>query len=569
MKSIFVSAAVVLAASLSALADPTPYLASPDGLYEPAYARPPGYEPLGAFGTPRWTGFTVGAQWGGGAGGSRWSDPTGLLEFNTPRLPATGGQAGLLGGGNVGYGYQIRNVFIGAEAEASGAGLTGNAPCGGTLGVGGFGWNCRSHTDILSSASLRGGIVEGDTLVYGKVGVAYAQESAYTETWVPGYPSSQSGATLGRFGLTVGGGVEVSLNSHWSARAEYDYYGFGSQSFYGIDPVYLSRSGASFSLSENVVKFGLNFRFGGAVLPAEPLSLTALDDLVTEIGARTGYSTGGFRKSLYDPYTPGQLNSRLKWSDQNGAPIESYIRVDHKSGVYGKVMFGGIELANATMTDEDFPPAISPYSKTTSTTQNGRTLYGVADLGYDPLRGANWKAGGFVGYSYYQQEMNANGCSQTQAGSSVCQPPGFVPASQLTLSQSEIWNAVRLGVSGDVTVAERINLAGEAAWLPYAHLSATDNHWLRPDIDPMSETGVSHNSFQLEGVASYRFNNRASLGLGVRYWAFVAADGGTTFPTATARSAESFNSDRTTVFVQLAMKLGILDGAQPVVAAKY
>ena len=80
------------------------------------------------------------------------------------------------------------------------------------------------------------------------------------------------------------------------------------------------------------------------------------------------------------------------------------------------------------------------------------------------------------------------GCEQV-AGSVVCIPAGSVNPSALILTQTERWNTLRLGVTGSVMLSDRLNFSGEIAWLPYASLSAKDNHWLRPDINPLVEKG--------------------------------------------------------------------------------
>ncbi|UPT92101.1 hypothetical protein HAP41_0000048265 (plasmid) [Bradyrhizobium barranii subsp. apii] len=47
----------------------------------------------------------------------------------------------------------------------------------------------------------------------------------------------------------------------------------------------------------------------------------------------------------------------------------------------------------------------TPYVNTKSGESNGRFTYYTADAGYDFLRGANYKVGGFIGWTYYEQEL--------------------------------------------------------------------------------------------------------------------------------------------------------------------
>ena len=103
-----------------------------------------------------WGAFYLGLNWGVGAGNTFWSNPTGVaaLSVNRPRFPATGTEAGLLGGVTLGWNYQSGPWVSGLEADLSKASLVGSAVCGGIYGsVGGTAWKCLSQTDWLGSIS--------------------------------------------------------------------------------------------------------------------------------------------------------------------------------------------------------------------------------------------------------------------------------------------------------------------------------------------------------------------------------------------------------------------------------
>jgi len=85
-------------------------------------------------------------------------------------------------------------------------------------------------------------------------------------------PGSVVGATASvnetRWGVTVGTGVEYALFRNWSAKVEYDYMDFGThnEKFHFTGP---ALPGGSLDLYSDdreqvhVVRFGLNYRFGG------------------------------------------------------------------------------------------------------------------------------------------------------------------------------------------------------------------------------------------------------------------------------------------------------------------
>jgi opacity protein-like surface antigen len=64
--------------------------------------------------------------------------------------------------------------------------------------------------------------------------------------------------TTTQVGWTAGGGLEYALDRNWSAKIEYDYLGFGSQSIAAIAP---GAAPGSVDLNIQRVMAGLNYRF--------------------------------------------------------------------------------------------------------------------------------------------------------------------------------------------------------------------------------------------------------------------------------------------------------------------
>ena len=115
----------------------------------------------------------------------------------------------------------------------------------------------NTTVDWTSTVTGRAGVAFDRVLVYGKGGVAFADDkSGFTDTFGNG-----ANTTSMRTGWTAGAGLEYGLTRNWSARVEYDYLGFGSQTLNFSTPTTPSYS-SSATLGVQEVKAGLNFRFG-------------------------------------------------------------------------------------------------------------------------------------------------------------------------------------------------------------------------------------------------------------------------------------------------------------------
>jgi hypothetical protein len=216
-----------------------------------------------------------------------------------------------------------------------------------------------------------------------------------------------------------------------------------------------------------------------------------------------------------------------------GAPVVSRLTygdlLTHSGELYGVLRhphvfvsgFAGYGVTpSGNLHDEDLPPYIVPYSNTLSTQKDGSITYAVIDVGHNVFIGPRGHVGGFVGYSFFRQTVNAFGCQQTATNLGICGVT--IPDSVKGISQTNNWNALRIGVSGDVSNGQW-RLSGDAAWLPFLRLNGADTHWLRlcgvPPCftGPIPEDGKGW-GFQLQAMLDYNVTSRHSIGAGVRYW---------------------------------------------------
>jgi len=227
-KFLFGAATLIAFAAPAAAADMPPR----------AYSRAPAYTaPAVVY---NWTGFYIGGHVGGAFAGDN------SLQSSDARF---------MGGVQGGFDYQFHpNWVVGAEAQYSWLG--GNSNNGvlfpaGTLVTG-------SNNDQLGSVTGRIGYAWGPALLYAKGGYAWRDANNIGVT-IAGVPQPFATSGNHKDGYTVGAGLEYLFSPNWSAKAEYQYYNFGSTTLTAgpADAV-----GARFRNDDHTVKVGLNYRFG-------------------------------------------------------------------------------------------------------------------------------------------------------------------------------------------------------------------------------------------------------------------------------------------------------------------
>jgi outer membrane immunogenic protein len=203
----------------------------------PAGALPVAYD---------WTGFYIGGHVGYGWADKDWRDAFGLATTHTAD--------GFLGGGQVGFNYQINQFVLGVEGDISWANLNGNSTA--VFGLAApVTQSFNSEVDWTSTLTGRLGIAIDRWLVYGKGGVAWAGDRYATNRYT--FPASVEISDT-RWGWTAGAGVEYAFAPNWSAKLEYNYMDFGTKA-YSFAP------GTSTDIDQQIhaVKFGINYKFGG------------------------------------------------------------------------------------------------------------------------------------------------------------------------------------------------------------------------------------------------------------------------------------------------------------------
>jgi opacity protein-like surface antigen len=168
---------------------------------------------------------SISGPFGAGFGSSPFSDPAG-----PPIFGGTVRGSAALGGGQIGYNWQVPNtaLVLGVEADADAISADGSGTCFASSGFF-ISANFRVHPDAGRSFTGRAGFATGPagrTLLYVRGGVAWLDERIEIITNNPFSPTSTALDGV-RWGWTAGAGVERALTPAWLLRLEYDYAKFG------------------------------------------------------------------------------------------------------------------------------------------------------------------------------------------------------------------------------------------------------------------------------------------------------------------------------------------------------
>lgn len=191
-----------------------------------------------------WTGPYI-----GGVVGYGWGHDT-VVDHEGASDPSLNGFAG---GVAVGWNWQFHPSWVlGVEAELLGTGIDGSGACGAIT-------TCNTKIPWMVDITGRVGYAWNQALFYVKGGVVFAN-SEYNR-FNPVFGSAT--ATDLRTGWLVGGGIEYAFLPNWSAKIEYNYMDFGTQSetFIFNGPPCCFTVHSDVEQKVQVIKAGVNYRF--------------------------------------------------------------------------------------------------------------------------------------------------------------------------------------------------------------------------------------------------------------------------------------------------------------------
>jgi outer membrane immunogenic protein len=234
MKWTLIATAMVLTASGHALAADLPLP-----------SLPPSPSPI----VYNWTGLYLGINGGFGTGNSNWSDgPVGT----SGSFPISG----FLVGGTLSVNYQIGEYVFGIEGDGDWTNLHGNSglTCGAISAVVTPPVSCQTQSQWLATVRGRVGYAFDRILLYGTGGAAFGNMQTGLN------PPSTFDSTV-EAGWTVGAGLEFAFAQNWTAKVEYLFVDLPNGSCTTVGNCG-GAAGSIVSFNENIIRAGLNFKFG-------------------------------------------------------------------------------------------------------------------------------------------------------------------------------------------------------------------------------------------------------------------------------------------------------------------
>ena len=236
MKKILLSSVALLSLTAGAMAADLPSRRAP----APIIAAVPVFT---------WTGFYVGvnAGYGWNSGSNRYVDPAFGYAGDS------GSDGGFIGGGQIGYNYQIGSFVIGVETDLQYANV-GNKSSG-YYTTGGYYYGGDDSDGYFGTVRARAGVAFDRALIYVTGGLAYGDLGNNNYYGLNTTNYYYGGGNDSNWGWTLGGGVEYAFTNNLTAKVEGLYVNLDTKNSGGL---YYNGNGDT---EFGVVRAGPNYKF--------------------------------------------------------------------------------------------------------------------------------------------------------------------------------------------------------------------------------------------------------------------------------------------------------------------
>jgi outer membrane immunogenic protein len=162
-----------------------------------------------------------------------------------------------IGGGQLGYNWQVNYFVLGIEADFDGAANNNNSRTVftriGTIQV-------TSNNRWITTLAARFGVTNGYWLFYGKAGGGWVGNDDFTVTNLTTGSSFTASNNNTNSGWLVGAGIEWAFAPNWSAKVEYNYLELDDRTF-TVPAGFLVGDTFTHSRDIQMVKVGINYLF--------------------------------------------------------------------------------------------------------------------------------------------------------------------------------------------------------------------------------------------------------------------------------------------------------------------
>ncbi len=245
----------------------------------PVYTKAPVIAPV-----YDWTGFYIGGNigysWGRSSDTSTVTNGAGTVLFTSAN---TTDLNGIVGGGQIGYNWQMQNWLFGLEADIQATDEKGtrNFICPQSTCTPTFGQIAvfpgpavpvalSQKIDWFGTVRGRlGFLATPQVLLYATGGLAYGEVDSSAVIGAAGTAFSTVSNT--HVGWTVGAGIEGMIAPNWTARLEYLYVDLGTANGSFATTIGALGGGLvvenfSSHVTDNILRVGINYKFGGPVV---------------------------------------------------------------------------------------------------------------------------------------------------------------------------------------------------------------------------------------------------------------------------------------------------------------
>ena len=397
-----------------------------------------------------------------------------------------GDPLGFGGGVQAGYNWQSGHWLAGIEGDVEYLHL--NFPARTYVPFVG-----NNNTAVMSAydnanwvASLRPrlGWADGDWLFFLPGGPAVTKYEDEFSIWVVNSSGGDqfwqtSGLRAWRLGYAAGGGVERAIGNNWSVKAEYLHFDFDSATATQVQSTNQHKSSrkapdskptwcGSASISVSAARMPLPRR-RGFDSAAQMSSTWNAPDWEIDLGTLAFFSNGlTANPTLSAAPRPMRESARAApGATSTGSPGKP-TAADHSSGFFRTAISAPADCSTASSTTRIFrrtSPIRTPQHR------NGSMGYDIGTLAILPNSPAPSSAPlSAIIFSASRSSLRL----QPSGGGRICAPPNLT--TQIMVSQDIRFNSLRVGLSAEFMLTDRLKFVADAAYVPVVSAVAVDDH---------------------------------------------------------------------------------------------